>query len=31
VRAIDSLPPGGVEIVANYTAFRDLVDRLPGG
>ncbi|MDT8911032.1 MurT ligase domain-containing protein [Amycolatopsis sp. PS_44_ISF1] len=31
VRAIDSLPPGGVEIVANYTAFRDLVDRLPSG
>jgi UDP-N-acetylmuramyl tripeptide synthase len=29
VSAIDSLPPGGVEIVANYTAFRDLVNRLP--
>ncbi|MBN9746747.1 DUF1727 domain-containing protein [Amycolatopsis sp. A1MSW2902] len=29
VSAIDTLPPGGVELVANYTAFRDLVDRLP--
>ncbi|MFF0143840.1 MurT ligase domain-containing protein [Amycolatopsis sulphurea] len=29
VQAIDTLPPGGVEIVANYTAFRDLVGRLP--
>jgi UDP-N-acetylmuramyl tripeptide synthase len=28
VRAIDTLPAGGVELVANYTAFRDLVDRL---
>ena len=31
IRAIDRLPPGGVELVANYTAFRDLVGRLPGG
>ncbi|MFJ7211843.1 MurT ligase domain-containing protein [Amycolatopsis sp. NPDC098790] len=30
VKAIDALPPGGVEFVANYTAFRDLVGRLPG-
>ncbi|WP_372670044.1 MurT ligase domain-containing protein [Amycolatopsis kentuckyensis] len=30
VAAIDALPPGGVELVANYTAFRDLVGRLPG-
>ncbi|SFW60420.1 Mur ligase family protein [Amycolatopsis australiensis] len=31
VAAIDALPPGGVELVANYTAFRDLVGRLRGG
>ncbi|MEU7791273.1 MULTISPECIES: MurT ligase domain-containing protein [unclassified Amycolatopsis] len=31
VAAIDGLPPGAVELVANYTAFRDLVGRLPGG
>jgi len=31
VTAIDALPPGAVELVANYTAFRDLVGRLPGG
>ncbi|MCR6484425.1 MurT ligase domain-containing protein [Amycolatopsis sp. OK19-0408] len=31
VAAIDALPPGGVELVANYTAFRELVGRLPGG
>ncbi|MDT7796916.1 MAG: hypothetical protein QOI78_349 [Actinomycetota bacterium] len=31
VAAIDTLPPGAVELVANYTAFRDLVGRLPGG
>ncbi|MEV5715798.1 MurT ligase domain-containing protein [Amycolatopsis mediterranei] len=31
VTAIDGLPPGAVELVANYTAFRDLVGRLPGG
>ncbi len=30
VAAIDALPPGGVELVANYTAFRDLVGRLSG-
>ena len=30
VAAIDALPPGCVELVANYTAFRDLVSRLPG-
>jgi UDP-N-acetylmuramyl tripeptide synthase len=30
VAAIDALPPGGVELVANYTAFRELVGRLPG-
>jgi lipid II isoglutaminyl synthase (glutamine-hydrolysing) len=29
VAAIDALPPGGVELVANYTAFRDLAGRLP--
>ncbi|OXM60215.1 MurT ligase domain-containing protein [Amycolatopsis vastitatis] len=28
VAAIDALPPGAVELVANYTAFRDLVGRL---
>jgi UDP-N-acetylmuramyl tripeptide synthase len=28
--AIDALPPGGVELVANYTAFRDVVGRLAG-
>ncbi|MGW3998809.1 MurT ligase domain-containing protein [Amycolatopsis sp. NPDC004772] len=31
VTAIDALPPGAVELVANYTAFRDLVGRLPSG
>jgi UDP-N-acetylmuramyl tripeptide synthase len=31
VRAVDLLDAGGVELVANYTAFRDLVGRLPDG
>lgn len=31
VTAIDALPAGAVELVANYTAFRELVGRLPGG
>ncbi|WP_206785365.1 Mur ligase family protein [Amycolatopsis sp. MtRt-6] len=31
VAAIDALPPGAVELVANYTAFRDLVGKLPDG
>ena len=31
VRAVDLLDEGGIELVANYTAFRDLVDRLPDG
>lgn len=29
VRALAGLPPGEVDVVANYTAFRDLVRRLP--
>lgn len=28
VRALDALDPGEIEVVANYTAFRDLVGRL---
>ncbi|MEC3979955.1 MurT ligase domain-containing protein [Amycolatopsis sp. H20-H5] len=31
VRAVDLLEAGSVELVANYTAFRDLLGRLPDG
>jgi len=30
-QAIDSMPPGGIELVANYTAFRDLKTGLSNG